>query len=76
MILFYSNKKIGGILTESKVNSGIVKFLVIGIGLNTNKTKFTEDIQNIATSLKKEFSIDVNNQEIYRRILLMNLKKY
>ncbi len=62
--IFYSNKKIGGILTESKVNSGIVKFLVIGIGLNTNKTKFTEDIQNIATSLKKEFSIDVNNQEI------------
>lgn len=62
--IFYSNKKIGGILTESKVNSGIVKFLVIGIGLNTNKTKFTEDIQNIATSLKKEFSIDVNNKEI------------
>lgn len=62
--IFYSNKKIGGILTESKVNSRIVKFLVIGIGLNTNKTKFTEDIQNIATSLKKEFSIDVNNKEI------------
>ena len=62
--IFYSNKKIGGILTESKVNSGIVKFLVIGIGLNTNKTKFTEDIQNIATSLKKEYNKEFNREEI------------
>lgn len=62
--IFYNDKKIGGILTESKVNSEIIKFLVIGIGLNTNQMKFSKDIQNIATSVKKEFNIEINNKEI------------
>lgn len=56
----YNNKKIGGILTQSKINSGRVKCLVVGIGINTLKTSFTEDIKDIATSIKKEFGIEVD----------------
>ena len=62
--IMYNNKKIGGILTESKINTEKIKFLVIGIGINTEKMNFSEDIKNIATSIKKEFGIKVNRLEI------------
>jgi len=61
--IVYNSKKVGGILTQSKIISEDIKFLVIGIGINTSKTKFTEDIKNIATSIKKEFDIDVQVEE-------------
>lgn len=60
----YNNKKIGGILTECKLNSKKAKFLVVGIGINTSKMNFTEDIKDIATSIKKEFGIDVDRIEV------------
>lgn len=62
--IVYNNKKIGGILTESRINSEKVKFLVIGIGLNTEKLDFTDDIKDIATSIKKEFGITVDRTDI------------
>lgn len=61
--IMYNNKKIGGILTESKVISEQVKYLVIGIGLNTSKVEFADEIKDIATSIKKEFNIDINPKE-------------
>lgn len=61
--IVYKNKKIGGILSETKVISGKVKCLVVGIGINTSKQHFTDDIKNIATSIKKEFDIEVEVQE-------------
>ena len=62
--IIYHQKKIGGILTESKVNLETVKFLVIGIGINTNKMNFTSDIEDLATSIKKEFGIEVDRLKI------------
>ena len=62
--IIYNNKKIGGILTQSKVQAEMVRYLIIGIGLNTNKTQFTDDIKDIATSIKNEFNIDIDNEEI------------
>ena len=61
--IVYNNKKIGGILTETKLVSETVKYLVIGIGINTAKEKFSEDIKNTATSIKKEFGIDIDTKE-------------
>ena len=62
--LIFNGKKIGGILTESKISAEKVKFLVIGIGINTEKMNFSNDIKNIATSIKKEFNIDVDRELI------------
>lgn len=59
--IVYCGKKIGGILTESRVVSDFVKFLVVGIGINTNKIFFTDDIKDLATSIKKEFDIDIDS---------------
>ena len=58
-----NGKKIGGILTEAKVIGHEVKYLVIGVGINTNKMYFTEDIKEIATSIKREFNIEIDSLE-------------
>ena len=44
----YPLQKVGGILTETKLQGEIVKQLVIGIGINTNN-------EEISTSIKKEY---------------------
>lgn len=64
--IIYNMKKIGGILTETKVLKDKVKYMVIGIGINTNKQEFSEDIKEIATSIKKEFNINVDNMLIIK----------
>lgn len=61
--IVFNNKKIGGILTETKVICENVKCLAIGIGINTEQKEFSEDISKIATSIKKEFNIDINTEE-------------
>lgn len=66
--IVFNGKKIGGILTESKVYKNIVKYIFIGIGLNTNQINFPEELQDIATSIKNEFNIDVDNNTIITKI--------
>lgn len=61
--IVFRGKKIGGILTQTMMISEKVIYLIVGIGINTNKEKFTEDIEDIATSIKKEFSIEVDREE-------------
>ena len=61
--IVYKTKKIGGILTETKVIRENVKYLVVGIGINTTKEKFSDDIKDYATSIKKEFNADVNVED-------------
>ncbi len=61
------NKKIGGILTETKLKGSSVQYIVIGIGINTNKENFIPQIENIATSIKKEFNIIIDNTKIIKK---------
>ena len=55
----YKKKKLCGILTEGVF--GKDNYVVVGIGLNVNQSKFSNEIKNIAASLKiirkKTFSI-------------------
>ena len=60
--IVFNGKKIGGILTETQIISEVVKYLVIGIGINTNKQSFNAEIKDIATSIRKEFNINVDTQ--------------
>lgn len=64
--LILHNKKIGGILTETKLNGENVKEIVIGVGINTAKKKFEDDIKDIATSIYKEYGIKVDNLRIIK----------
>jgi len=67
--LILNDKKIGGILTETKLNKEFVEALFIGIGFNVNQEKFPEEISESATSLKKEFKKDFEREKIVARFL-------
>ena len=73
--IVYNNKKIGGILTQNKLNGKKVKYMVVGIGLNTMQTTFSKDIENIATSIKKEFNINVDRIKIITQFCNLFEKK-
>lgn len=62
--IYLNGRKLGGILTETKLQNGLVRCVVIGIGINTNQIKFADEIKEIATSIKKEFKIDVDNSKV------------
>lgn len=62
--ILLNNKKICGILTESKSLGDDVESILIGIGLNVNEIKFEKKLEEIATSLKKEFKKEFNREEI------------
>lgn len=61
--IYANGKKLGGILTEAKVCGDVVKYLVIGIGINNSQLEFCGELENIATSVSKEFNIIVDVDE-------------
>jgi len=71
--ILFNNKKIGGILCESKISGGAIKSLVCGIGLNVNETieKLPEKLRKIATSLMIE-----RGEQYSKEILLAKIINY
>ena len=59
-----NEKKIAGILTESSSIREKKKKIIIAIGFNVNQMEFPEDLKDLATSLKKEFSKNFSKEEI------------
>jgi BirA family biotin operon repressor/biotin-[acetyl-CoA-carboxylase] ligase len=49
--ILVNNQKICGILCQSKIEGNDMKCLVVGIGLNSNTTKFEKELSEKATSL-------------------------
>jgi len=71
------NKKVCGILSEAKMREGTIDFIVLGIGINVNiqDGKFSEEIRDIATSLAIESGQYIDRQELIIR-LYENLEKW
>ena len=65
--LVIDDKKVGGILTQTKVIGKLAKYIVIGIGINTNQEIFPKELENIATSIKNEFNLTVDNTKIIEK---------
>jgi len=74
----YKGKKLCGILTEGTF--GKSNRVVVGVGLNTNQTKFTDEIKNIATSLRiikhKNFNIEKLTKNIVNEFFNFYKKHY
>ena len=51
-------------MCQSKTIEEIVKYLVVGIGINTNQEKFDFEISDLASSIKKEFNIEIDNLKV------------
>lgn len=66
--IVHSGKKLGGILTETRLFGELINTLIIGIGINLNQEVFNEDIKDIASSIKKEFGITVDKTKILTEI--------
>ena len=52
--LLLNGKKVGGILTEMHAEPSVVRFVIVGIGINVNQEQFPPELASIATSLRKE----------------------
>jgi BirA family transcriptional regulator, biotin operon repressor / biotin---[acetyl-CoA-carboxylase] ligase len=66
--LLLNEKKVGGILTEMHAEPSVVRFVIVGIGINVNQDKFPPELASIATSLRKE-----SGKMNYRLELLVRL---
>ncbi len=67
--IVFNDKKIGGILTETLVFQGYVKYIFVGIGINSNQIDFPNELKEIATSIKNEFGIEVDNRRVIESIV-------
>lgn len=52
--LVLSGKKICGILTEMQLKDSEIDYVVVGVGINVNTSKFPEELKDTATSLYLE----------------------
>jgi BirA family biotin operon repressor/biotin-[acetyl-CoA-carboxylase] ligase len=52
--LLVGGKKICGILLESAWSDSNIDYVIVGIGMNVNQETFPDELQQTATSLKKE----------------------
>jgi BirA family transcriptional regulator, biotin operon repressor / biotin---[acetyl-CoA-carboxylase] ligase len=66
--LLLNGKKVGGILTEMHAEPSVVRFVIVGIGINVNQEKLPPELASIATSLRKE-----SGKMNYRLELLVRL---
>jgi BirA family biotin operon repressor/biotin-[acetyl-CoA-carboxylase] ligase len=67
--LLLNGAKAGGILTEMHAEPSLVRFLVLGLGINVNQQKFPADIAGLATSLRKESGKAHSRLELLVRLL-------
>ena len=67
--LMLNGKKICGILTEVHTQGKNIQYLLISIGFNVNEDKFSEEVKDIATSLKKEYKKEFCREDIIINII-------
>ena len=67
--LVLNGKKLGGILTEMYADTSLVRFVIVGIGINVNQEKFPAELSGIATSLRAETGRNLSRLELLARLL-------
>lgn len=61
-------KKVCGILTEMELGAGASYGIIIGTGINVNQESFPTEIENMATSIKKEGGKEISRVELIAKI--------
>ena len=59
------DKKLSGILTEGKIEDGVTKYAIVGIGINVRKADHTPEVKSIMTTLSDE-GIEISEDELAR----------
>lgn len=75
--VYLDGLKISGILTEGEIEleTGAMKYLIVGIGLNVNNEEFPDELASIAGSMKGVSRQDYDLNEVLAR-LLGSLEQY
>lgn len=73
--ILINRRKVCGILTEMSVLKEAIAYVVIGVGINVNELKFSEEITKVATSLRKETGMEFDREEIIASVV-NNYNKY
>ena len=68
--LYIAGKKVCGILCEAGMDfeSGQLEYAVVGIGVNTARAEFPEELQNIATSVGNVCGHDISKNRLIAEI--------
>lgn len=69
-------KKLCGILTEMSTENGIVKYVIVGIGVNVANEKFKEELSQVATSVFLLTGRLYDKEELMNQILRRYDKYY
>ncbi len=67
--VYVGDKKIAGLLTEASFCGRETEKVIVGIGININHEHFTEDFENIATSIYRELGVGISREEFLSRFL-------
>lgn len=70
-----NNKKVAGILTEISTELDVIKFVILGVGVNVNTEEFLPELQKTATSLRIESGRVISRIELACEIML-SLENY
>jgi BirA family biotin operon repressor/biotin-[acetyl-CoA-carboxylase] ligase len=70
--VFVERKKICGVLLENQISDGLIKSMILGVGLNVNQIEFKYDN---ATSLKLQTQRDFEIEEVFK-VLNVSLNKW
>lgn len=62
-------KKVSGILTELKAEMECIHYVIVGIGINVNNTKFPKAFRDKVTSLSLELKEDVSRVKVVQALL-------
>lgn len=60
--IILNDKKTAGILTEVVFSGNIFDRLILGIGININQQKFSDELEDVATSVSLEKGKDINRE--------------
>jgi BirA family biotin operon repressor/biotin-[acetyl-CoA-carboxylase] ligase len=66
--ILIKGKKLCGILTELESEKDLIKFSVIGIGINVNN-EINKELQDIAISIKELKGIKISNMNLFKEIM-------
>ncbi len=73
-----NNKKVCGILAETRLDKDKINFIVIGMGINVNihKSQMPKEIEEIATSLSIELGNDISRVYLLQEVLRQLEERY
>lgn len=74
--IYYEHYKLGGILTQARIIKGRIEYAILGIGLNTDKTIFPEDLTTKPISIEEAIGYSPDKQKLVNRLLVEIINFY